>query len=86
MVEISNRSSGISTCQNSIAVRLIIKFPQWYDRFHLFGYDPPRMAEAFDKVWVGTEVRNPLTRRGGLNQMDFVLGRHTKPALSSSWK
>lgn len=49
-------------------VRLIIKFPQWYDRFHVFGYDPARMAEKFDKVWVGTEVRNPRTRRMGFVQ------------------
>ena len=48
--------------------QLIIKFPQWYDRFHLFGYDPPRMAEPFDAVWVGTEVRDPLTRRMGFVQ------------------
>lgn len=48
--------------------RLIIKFPQWYDRLHLFGYDPERMAAPFDQVWVGTEVRNPLTRRMGFVQ------------------
>ena len=46
-------------------VQLIIKFPQWYDRFHLFGYDPARMAGPFARVWVGTEVRNPHTRRMG---------------------
>lgn len=49
-------------------VRLIIKFPQWYDRFHLFGYDPPRMSGLFSQVWVGTEVRNPATQRMGFVQ------------------
>ena len=48
--------------------RLIMKFPQWYDRFHLFGYDPARMAPRFSAVWVGTEVRDPLTRRMGFVQ------------------
>jgi hypothetical protein len=48
--------------------RLILKFPQWYDRFHLFGYDPLRMPEHFDQVWVGTEVRDPETRRMGFVQ------------------
>ncbi len=48
--------------------RFLIKFPQWYDRFHLFGYDPERMAAPFDQVWVGTEVRNPLTPRMGFVQ------------------
>jgi hypothetical protein len=48
--------------------RLILKFPQWYDRFHLYGYDPLRMPEHFDQVWVGTEVRDPETRRMGFVQ------------------
>lgn len=48
--------------------RLVIKYPQWYDRFHVFGYDPPRMSAKFEKVWVGTEVRNPRTRRMGFVQ------------------
>lgn len=48
--------------------RLIIKYPQWYDRFHLFGYDPPRMSVPFAQVWVGTEVRDPQTRRMGFVQ------------------
>ncbi len=48
--------------------RLIIKYPQWYDRFHLFGYDPRRMSPRFDQVWVGTEVRDPGTRRMGFVQ------------------
>jgi hypothetical protein len=49
-------------------IRMVIKFPQWYDRFHLFGYDPPRMAAQFDRVWVGVEVRNPKTQRMGFVQ------------------
>jgi hypothetical protein len=49
-------------------VKLIIKYPQWYDRFHKFGYDPARMSPLFDRVWCGTEVRNPETRRMGYTQ------------------
>ncbi len=41
------------------AVRVIIKYPQWYDRFHVFGYDVARQSAAFDAVWVGTEIRDP---------------------------
>ena len=48
--------------------RLILKFPQWYDRFQLYGYDPARMPAYFDQVWVGTEVRDPETRRMGFVQ------------------
>lgn len=49
-------------------VQLTIKYPQWYDRFHLYGYDPARMSPFFDRVWVGTEVRNPKTQRMGFVQ------------------
>lgn len=56
------------TQQASPRTQLILKFPQWYDRFHLFGYDPPRMAAPFAEIWVGTEVRNPQTRRMGFVQ------------------
>jgi hypothetical protein len=48
--------------------RLILKYPQWYDRFHRFGYDPERMSALVDEVWVGTEVRNPETPRMGYVQ------------------
>ena len=54
--------------QSKAGVRMVIKFPQWYDRFHLFGYDPARMSASFDHVWVGTEVRNPRTQRMGFVQ------------------
>lgn len=56
------------TRQAQPSTRLILKFPQWYDRFHVFGYDPPRMATSFAHIWVGTEVRDPLTRRMGFVQ------------------
>ncbi len=47
------------------AAFVIIKFPQWYDRFHLFGYDVVREPKLFDQVWIGTESRGPDTRRMG---------------------
>ena len=39
-------------------VRLIIKYPQWYDRFHERGYDVARETAIFDRIWVGTETRD----------------------------
>jgi hypothetical protein len=39
-------------------VRVIIKFPQWYDEFHRRGYDVAREPGIFDGIWVGTESRN----------------------------
>ena len=41
------------------SVKIIIKYPQWYDRFHAFGYDVRQHPNQFDEVWVGTEIRDP---------------------------
>ena len=38
--------------------RLIIKYPQWYDRFHERGYEVVRQTRDFDLIWVGTETRD----------------------------
>ncbi|MFH1268646.1 MAG: hypothetical protein ABIK89_23215, partial [Planctomycetota bacterium] len=42
-------------------VRLIVKFPQYYDRYHRFGYDADRFPAIFDAVWQGAETRDPAT-------------------------
>ncbi len=41
--------------------RLVLKLPQYYDRYQRFGYDPRAQGEVFDGVWVGTETRDPAT-------------------------
>lgn len=45
--------------------RIIIKYPQWYDKFHEYGYDIARQVHLFDRVFAGTESRNPTTQRYG---------------------
>ena len=50
------------------AIKIIIKYPQWYDRFHLFGYDVTSEPKMFDGVWVGTETRGQYTQRYGFVQ------------------
>ncbi len=39
-------------------VKVIIKYPQWYERFHWHGYDVGEQPRNFDGVWVGTETRD----------------------------
>jgi len=43
------------------SVRIVVKFPPFYDRRRQFGCDAKRFPEIFDAVWVGTETRNPET-------------------------
>jgi len=50
------------------AITMIVKYPQWYDRFHLFGYDVETLPHIFDQVWVGTETRGRNTQRFGFVQ------------------
>lgn len=49
-------------------ITMIIKYPQWYDRFHEFGYDVSTGPALFDGVWVGTETRGQYTQRFGFVQ------------------
>ena len=49
-------------------ITMIVKFPQWHDRFHLFGYDTETFPRLFDRVWVGTETRGRNTQRFGFTQ------------------
>ena len=47
---------------------VIVKFPQWYDLFDVYGYDTERKPQIFDRVFVGTETRGPHTQRFGFTQ------------------
>ncbi|MBI1366113.1 MAG: hypothetical protein GC153_09190 [Alphaproteobacteria bacterium] len=40
-------------------VRMIIKYPNWYEHFQGLGYDLDKEAKAFDGVYTGTETRDP---------------------------
>lgn len=46
-------------------VQLIIKYPQWYDNFHVRGYDVSRETAEFDRIWVGTETRDYQDKHWG---------------------
>lgn len=45
--------------------RLIIKYPQWYDDFHVRGYDVARESAVFDRIWAGTETRDYADKQWG---------------------
>jgi hypothetical protein len=40
-------------------VKLIIKFPNWYEHFQGSGYDLDREPKLFDGIYTGTETRDP---------------------------
>lgn len=71
--------------------KLIIKYPQWYDRFHERGYEVIRQTADFDRIWVGTETRDyDDPRWGGTPQYEgyFImrwLGGIGGPKCGGGW-
>jgi hypothetical protein len=41
-------------------VRVIIKYPNWYEHFHGLGYDLADEPHLFDAIYTGTETRDPV--------------------------
>lgn len=41
-------------------VKIIIKYPNWYDHFHYTGYNLETEPNLFDMIYTGTETRDPV--------------------------
>jgi hypothetical protein len=65
MVQVSRERILKAARAKNPDVKVIIKYPQWYDNFHNRGYEVVRETEDFDKIWVGTETRDPDNERWG---------------------
>ena len=46
--------------QENRQVRVIIKYPNWYEHFHGLGYDLAEQPKMFDAIYTGTETRDPV--------------------------
>ncbi len=49
-------------------VKIILKFPQWYDMFQNRGYVVDKETALYDRIWVGTETRDPASDEWGHKQ------------------
>ncbi len=49
-------------------VKVILKYPQWYDEFHNRGYVVDKETGLYDRIWVGTELRDPSSDEWGHKQ------------------
>lgn len=65
MVEVSRKRILAPARKVNPKVKIIIKYPQWYDKFHERGYEVVRETADFDFIWVGTESRDPDSTRWG---------------------
>ncbi len=51
-------------------VRMIIKFPNWYEHFAANGYDLQQEPKIFDGIYAGTETRDPVQTDQNLQQYE----------------
>jgi hypothetical protein len=58
MVEVSREDILKPAKAVNPKVKIIIKYPLWYDSFHERGYEVIRETKDFDFIWVGTETRD----------------------------
>ena len=68
MIEMSSKNVlGAARAVNP-KVRVILKFPQWYDNFQNRGYVVDKESDLYDRIWVGTELRDPSSNQWGHTQ------------------
>ncbi|MGC9943238.1 MAG: hypothetical protein ABSE48_15525 [Verrucomicrobiota bacterium] len=51
-------------------VKMVIKFPNWYEHFQGLGYDLDREPKIFDGIYTGTETRDPVITDQHLQQYE----------------
>jgi hypothetical protein len=51
-------------------VKIIIKFPNWYEHFQANGYDLDQEPRLFDGIYTGTETRDPVDNDQHLQQYE----------------
>lgn len=51
-------------------VKVIIKFPNWYEHFQANGYDLDKEPKMFDGIYTGTETRDPEDNDQHLQQYE----------------
>jgi len=51
-------------------IRVVIKFPNWYEHFQGLGFDLEREPSIFDGIYTGTETRDPVSTDQFLQQYE----------------
>jgi hypothetical protein len=51
-------------------LKMIIKYPNWYEHFQGLGYDLDQEPKLFDAIYTGTETRDPVTSDQHLQQYE----------------
>ena len=51
-------------------VKMVVKFPNWYEHFQGSGYDLDKEPKIFDGIYTGTETRDPVITDQHLQQYE----------------
>jgi hypothetical protein len=54
-------------------ITLIIKYPNWYEHYQAMGYNLETEPKLFDKIYTGTETRDPVRTQQHLQQYQSYL-------------
>ena len=57
-------------------VKVIIKYPNWYDHFQGLGFNLKDGPQIFDGVWTGTETRDPAGAQHLQNYLSYNVMRY----------
>ena len=57
-------------------VKVIIKYPNWYDHFQGSGFDLEHGPRLYDGVWSGTETRDPSSAQHLQNYLSYNIIRY----------
>ncbi|MBO4755118.1 MAG: hypothetical protein J5543_11025 [Bacteroidales bacterium] len=57
-------------------VKVIIKYPNWYDHFHGLGFNLEEEPLYFDGLWTGTETRDPGSAQHLQNYLSYNIIRY----------
>lgn len=57
-------------------VKIIIKYPNWYDHFQGLGFNLATGPQIFDGIWSGTETRDPSSAQHLQNYLSYNIIRY----------
>ena len=57
-------------------VKVIIKYPNWYDHFQGLGFNLEEGPQLFDGIWTGTETRDPAGAQHLQNYLSYNIIRY----------
>ena len=57
-------------------VKVIIKYPNWYDHFQGLGFNLEEGPQLFDGIWTGTETRDPAGNQHLQNYLSYNIIRY----------